>query len=179
MTTRKICTLSLVLGWAVASTLSHATDALEPTNGILSQAMHWNEQPYRVGVAEQCMNWTREVLSAACGDKFKTLESQRPWDKHLLGDDDELLPEHADSLASEEFGTKITAIHELHAGDLVFLKNTYGNWAPGVITHVGIALGDGQYIHRMTSNKGIVKIEPIDPQQFDAGLRLNPQLCEK
>lgn len=145
---------------------------------IMDAAMPWNEKGFEVGKAEQCMNWTREVLVAACGSKFQSLESQSPWDKHLLGEGDVLLPEHADSLASEEFGQKITDIKELKPGDLVFLKNTYGNWTEGVITHVGIATGNGQYIHRMTSNKGIVKIQTIDPKEFDAGLRLNQELCQ-
>lgn len=145
---------------------------------VIASAMPWNEQPYKVGKAEQCMNWTREVLVAACGAKFQTLETQSPWDKHLLGEGDKLLPEHADSLASEEFGQKITSIDQLQAGDLVFFRNTYGNWADGVITHVGISVGDGKYIHRMTSNKGIVKVQDIIPEEFDAGLRLNESLCQ-
>ena len=64
------------------------------------------------------------------------------------------------------------------AGDLVFLQNTYGNWNKGVITHVGIATGDGNYIHRMTSNQGYVRIEPIPQADFQAGLRLKPELCQ-
>jgi probable lipoprotein NlpC len=145
---------------------------------LLQQARPWAEQPFRVGQAEQCMNWTREVLVAACGARFHTLETDNPWDKHLLDADDALLPEHADSLAGDELGRKITRIDDLGAGDLVFLRNTYGNWAPGVITHVGIALGDGTYIHRMTSNQGLVKIEPIPVLDFDSGIRLRDDLCE-
>lgn len=147
-------------------------------NKIIAAAMPWDNQPFRVGLAEQCMNWTREVLMAACGAKFKTLETDQPWDGHLLGEGDKLLPEHADSLASETLGIKVTEIKHLAPGDLVFLKNTYGNWAEGVITHVGIATGDGNYIHRMTSNKGMVKIQAIDADEFDAGLRLSPELCQ-
>ena len=145
---------------------------------VIAAAMPWDEKEYRVGTAEQCMNWTREILVAACGDHFATLETQAPWDKHLLGADDELLPEHVDSLAADEFGEKIAQISELQAGDLVFLKNTYGNWADGVLTHVGIALGDGTYIHRMTSNDGIVKIQPIPASDFDSGIRLKESLCQ-
>ncbi|MDU0113228.1 NlpC/P60 family protein [Psychrosphaera aquimarina] len=145
---------------------------------IIDNATMWNEKAYRVGKAEQCMNWTREVLVAACGGHFNTLETDQPWDGHLLGEGDKLLPEHADSLASETLGKKILEIDQLQKGDLVFLKNTYGNWAEGVITHIGIAMGNGKYIHRMTSNKGIVKIQSIDSTEFDAGLRLNQELCQ-
>lgn len=145
---------------------------------VIAAAIPWDQREYRVGTAEQCMNWTREILVAACGSHFATLETQNPWDKHLLGAEDKLLPEHVDSLAADEFGEKISQIAELQAGDLVFLKNTYGNWADGVLTHVGIALGDGTYIHRMTSNDGIVKIQPIPTKDFDSGIRLKESLCQ-
>ncbi|WOX04730.1 NlpC/P60 family protein [Microbulbifer pacificus] len=144
---------------------------------LLAAALPWENRAYRIGRAEQCMNWTREILVAACGEHFATLETQRPWDAHLLGADDELLPEHVDSLAADEFGEKIKSIRALQPGDLVFLKNTYGDWAEGVLTHVGIALGDGRYIHRMTSNHGLVKINPIPTEDFDSGIRLKDSLC--
>ncbi|WP_231745213.1 MULTISPECIES: NlpC/P60 family protein [Microbulbifer] len=144
---------------------------------VVSKALQWDDREYRVGKAEQCMNWTREILVAACGSHFATLETQNPWDGHLLGADDKLLPEHVDSLAADEFGEKITRIEDLRPGDLVFLKNTYGNWADGVLTHVGIALGEGTYIHRMTSNDGIVKVDPIPSADFDSGIRLKESLC--
>lgn len=144
---------------------------------LLAEALPWENREYRLGHAEQCMNWTREILVAACGEHFATLETQSPWDKHLLGPEDELLPEHVDSLAGDEFGKKIQSIEALQAGDLVFLKNTYGNWAEGVLTHVGIALGDGRYIHRMTSNDGLVKIDAIPAEDFDSGIRLKDTLC--
>ena len=149
-----------------------------PADKIMQAALPWQNQTFAQGKAEQCMNWTREVLQQACGDKFASLQSQQPWDLAQLGPADELKPEHADSLAADEFGTKITSITALQQGDLVFLQNTYGNWNKGVITHVGIATGDGNYIHRMTSNQGYVRIEPIPQADFQAGLRLKPELCQ-
>ncbi|QHQ40768.1 hypothetical protein GTQ55_07165 [Microbulbifer hydrolyticus] len=145
---------------------------------LVAEALPWENREYRIGEAEQCMNWTREILVAACGEHFATLETESPWDGHLLGPEDELLPEHVDSLASDEFGQKVKAIDALQAGDLVFLKNTYGDWAEGVLTHVGIALGDGRYIHRMTSNDGLVKIDSIPTADFDSGIRLKDSLCQ-
>ena len=145
---------------------------------IVHEALGWKEKGFRVGVAEQCMNWTREVLVAACGKHFNTLETQHPWDEALLGPDDELLPEHADSLANEQFGEKISRPEDLQPGDLVFFKNTYGNWAAGVYTHVGIAMGDGKFIHRQTSNHGLVRVQPIPVEDFAAGIRLKEALCD-
>ena len=155
-----------------------AVPAARLADKLVSEALPWQDREYRVGKAEQCMNWTREVLVAACGAHFATLETQNPWDKHLLGADDELLPEHVDSLAADEFGEKIARIADLKPGDLVFLKNTYGDWADGVLTHVGIALGNGRYIHRMTSNHGLVKINDIPVNDFDSGIRLKDALCQ-
>lgn len=173
--------LLLPLFTALLLPLSAAAESQQPEQSmaskVVSQALKWNNGEYRVGTAEQCMNWTREVLVAACGAHFATLETQTPWDAHLLGSGDKLLPEHVDSLAADEFGKKVTRIGDLQPGDLVFLKNTYGNWAEGVLTHVGIALGDGTYIHRMTSNDGIVKIDPIPSNDFDSGIRLKESLC--
>ncbi len=145
---------------------------------IMIKAYSWENKGYRVGKAEQCMNWTREVLVAACGTKFQELQTMQPWDQQFLGKGDELLPEHADSLASTEFGKKINLVEETKAGDLIFLKNTYGNWQPGVITHVGIATGNGKYIHRMTSNKGIVKEQRIPLEEFSGAIRLDSKLCK-
>jgi len=161
----------------VSATASPPASPTSIGERLVTEALPWENREYRIGEAEQCMNWTREILIAACGEHFATLETQNPWDKHLLGPGDELLPEHVDSLAADEFGLKITEIGALQAGDLVFLKNTYGDWAEGVLTHVGIALGDGRYIHRMTSNDGLVKINAIPTEDFDSGIRLKDSLC--
>ncbi|WP_212682427.1 NlpC/P60 family protein [Arsukibacterium tuosuense] len=155
-----------------------AAFAGNPQASIVEAAMPWQNQTFEQGKAEQCMNWTRTVLRQACGEKFASLQSAQPWDLAQLGPGDKLQPEHADSLAADEFGTKIESVNALQAGDLVFLQNTYGNWNKGVITHVGIATGDGNYIHRMTSNAGYVRIEPIPAADFHAGLRLKPELCQ-
>jgi len=52
-------------------------------------------------------------------------------------------------------GIKVT-IQDVHAGDLVFFSTT----GPGP-THVGIALGNGEFIHAPASN-GVVRIEHYD-----------------
>ncbi len=170
---KKIISLIFLLSLSGTST---AQSTIE--DKIMTTAFSWENKGYRVGQAEQCMNWTREVLVAACGAKFNELQTQQPWDKQFLGIDDKLLAEHADSLASSEFGVKITQVEQTQPGDIIFLKNTYGNWQPGVITHVGIATGNNSYIHRMTSNKGIVKVQKIPLKDFDGAIRLDQSLCQ-
>ncbi|WP_394172969.1 NlpC/P60 family protein [Thalassotalea litorea] len=152
--------------------------ALPAADKIINAAMPWENQYFRKDQMEQCMNWTREVLVQACGSEFAALETMDPWDKALLGAEDLLLPEHADSLASEEFGRRINRIDALLPGDIVFLKNTYGDWADGVITHVGIATGSGKYIHRGTVKTSLVLNQDIPKDKFVAGLRLDEALCK-
>lgn len=157
---------------------SEATTSKSAAERIMDATKPWSEQGFRVGKAEECMNWTRIVMQTACGASFATLETQKPWDLDVLSPEDKLSPDMADSLAGDELGTKITSLDAIKAGDLVFFKNTYGNWAPGVITHVGIAVGNGEYMHRMTSNKGIVKTQAIPAGDFAYGMRLDEKLCK-
>lgn len=159
--------------------LLSATSPVFATNTIIDAALTWQDKGYRIGKAEQCMNWTREVLVTACGEHFKTLQTFSPWDGHLLGENDELKVIHADSLAGDEFGEKITQLKNVQRGDLLFFKNTYGDWAEGVITHVGIALDNKRYIHRVTSNKGFVRTEAIPSNDFASALRLDKELCKQ
>ena len=49
------------------------------------------------------------------------------------------------------YGTWVDA-GDLQPGDLVFFANTYG---PG-ITHTGVYIGDGQFVHSENSNTGVV-----------------------
>ncbi|WP_163936057.1 NlpC/P60 family protein [Paraferrimonas sp. SM1919] len=168
----------IVIAAMAALSVSACGPSQTATDKILDVAYSWKDQGFEVGKAEQCMNWTRQVLVAACGDKFKDMQTLEPWDKAFLGENDMLRPEHADSLAGDMFGNKIETLEQVQKGDLVFLKNTYGNWNPGVITHVGIATGDGQYIHRMTSNEGIVKVQDIPAHEFASALRMDSSLCE-
>ena len=65
---------------------------------------------------------------------------------------------------------------ELQPGDLVFLKNTYGNWADGVFTHVGIYTGNGNYIDRPTMS-GPVKTRSIARHLFAGGTRVYDSWC--
>lgn len=174
--TSRLLFSGLLLGSILCQSSGYAA---QPLTQIVDAALPWQNKTFEAGKAEQCMNWTRTVLQQACGEKFASIQTATPWDLAQLGPGDQLKAEHADSLAGDEFGDKISSVEALQAGDLVFLQNTYGNWNKGVITHVGIATGAGNYIHRMTSNEGFVRIEPIPAADFHAGLRLKPELCQQ
>jgi tape measure domain-containing protein len=55
-----------------------------------------------------------------------------------------------------DIGQRITRQEDLRPGDLVGFERTYGNWGPGVQTHVGMYAGEGMmYDH--SSRKGLVR----------------------
>ena len=57
-------------------------------------------------------------------------------------------------------GQRINRKQDLRPGDLVGFERTYGNWGPGVQTHVGLYAGGGQmYDH--SSRRGLTK-RPVD-----------------
>lgn len=79
-------------------------------------------------------------------------------------------------MASEEFGSRISRIEDLRVGDLVFIRNTIPGWKEGVITHIGIASGNGQMIDRYNKHSPI-GINWIPKDKFVGGIRLRPDLC--
>ena len=62
----------------------------------------------------------------------------------------------ASSFFGSDIGQRIARQEDLRAGDLVGFERTYGDWGPGVQTHVGMYAGEGMmYDH--SSRKGLVK----------------------
>jgi cell wall-associated NlpC family hydrolase len=49
-------------------------------------------------------------------------------------------------------GSVFNDLSQARPGDLVFFHNTYGEWTPGTITHVGIYIGNGKMLHAGSSN---------------------------
>lgn len=148
-----------------------------PGHRILEAAQRHIGKEFRPGTVGEAMPFVRTILSEVCGPQFDTAHTTRPWDTGLLGPNEPHGPNFADSLASEEFGMRIASADELAPGDLVFLKNTFGNWPDGVITHVGIAAEQpGQFISRF-EREDVVALTEIDRKLFVGGLRLSKVLC--
>jgi cell wall-associated NlpC family hydrolase len=62
----------------------------------------------------------------------------------------------ASGFFGSDIGQRITRQEDLRPGDLVGFERTYGNWGPGVQTHVGMYAGEGMmYDH--SSRKGLVR----------------------
>lgn len=144
---------------------------------IHSVARAWVGKHFHKGEPAQAVTFVREVLKKACGPRFERLQTQRPWDFSLLGVEEELAPWFADSLAGDEIGPRIRRLADVRAGDLVFLRNTYGHWPKGVITHVGIAgTVNGTFIDRPTSASP-VRLAAIPRALFVGAVRVQSRLC--
>jgi cell wall-associated NlpC family hydrolase len=120
---------------------------------IISIAFALVGEDFNPGLNEQCCYFVRKVFSLAGKELGVTTD---PSDKTFPTDEG-----YANSLAGDDIGCKIDKISDLLPGDLVFFKNTYGNWPDGTITHVGIYCGNGEFIHRSTTS------QPVEVQALD------------
>ena len=116
------------------------------------------------GQTERCADAIRELFKVA-GIAIGT--TKQAWDGLTSG------PRLASSFFGAEIGQRINRQQDLRPGDLVGFERTYGNWGPGVQTHVGLYAGDGMmYDH--SSSRGLVK-RPVSTFQgkFMYGMRPN------
>ena len=109
---------------------------------VLSIALEWTGKEFNPGQNEQCCYFVRRVFSLSGIELGVTGE---PSDNYFPTDEG-----YANSLSGDDIGSRIEEISDLMPGDLVFFKNTYGEWPDGTITHVGIYCGNGEFIHRST-----------------------------
>jgi len=116
----------------------------EERQGLISRAKTYLGVPYRLGGEGMggidCSAFVRKIFSLV----------------------DVALPR----TAREQYGVgaKI-AREELTVGDLVFFRTKRYEQYP---THVGIFIGDGQFIHASALNKGGVRIDPLSSEFYNA-----------
>lgn len=97
------------------------------------------------GEGEQCSNSTRSVLEAAGHPAAGKTTKKGDLDPEGLKYS---APSFAASFAGSDMGTVKRSISALTPGDIMLWKDTYGNYVPGAITHVGIAgPGNSQFDH--------------------------------
>ncbi len=127
-----------------------AGQAVDPRTRVVQCAKKWVNQPFRYGVKAQCCEFVRHVFSQA-GIKLPVVKF--PSDYPLLVHDGlSTGAGYADSLAGDEVGPKVK-LAEAQAGDIILYKDTYNDgWSQGIITHVGIYVGDEKMIDRPTMN---------------------------
>ena len=114
---------------------------------VVKEALSWDGKSFRPGQKEQCAPFVRYVFDKA-GVHVDNATS--PTDKPLLKASDPLGPSYANSFAGDDVGRRIPNLSQARPGDIVMFKNTYGDWPDGVITHVGIYVGDEMMIDRST-----------------------------
>jgi hypothetical protein len=97
------------------------------------------------GVAEQCANSTRKVLSLAnhpAAGKTTQKGDLDPEGTKFSG------AGFAASFAGSDMGSVNKNFESVKAGEIMLWRDTYGSFKPGAITHVGIAgEGNDQYDH--------------------------------
>lgn len=121
-------------------------------NMVVSKAKELVGTHYAPGVTAQCANFVRFVFRS-CGLSLPSVSN--PSDMWLIPSEP-IGPGYANSFAGQELGPVVKLKH-IQPGDIVMYQNTYGGWPCGVITHVGIYVGEGKIVHRPTS-EGTVKI---------------------
>lgn len=126
-------------------------------------------------VPEQCMNFVRACLREAGHPLAGKVTAQAV---------DELSTSAglASSLAGRDLGFPMVGPEgrdQLAPGAILFWANTYGTWAAGTITHVGIYVGNGQFVHRPTMDRAVelASLSGFWATQFRAAL-LSPDQVE-
>jgi hypothetical protein len=130
---------------------------------LLLVAEDWIGKDFKPGQKEQCCYFVRNCLFEA---GLKAGVTLKPSDGLSTGEG------YANSLAGDDIGLKIEKISSLMPGDLVFFKNTYGNWPDGTITHIGIYVGNGNFVHRPTASRPVEKADLNSYGHFREGRRL-------
>lgn len=143
---------------------------------VAREALSWvnEDEVFNPAVPAQCCIFARRVFKD-CGIKLGI--TKNPSDK--IGPPKYPLGEgHSNSLAGNDIGEKLL-FKNLQPGDLVFFKNTYGDWPEGTITHIGIYTGAGYFVHRPTKSGTVKKTlfsEYYGGKKFVEGRRVSELL---
>lgn len=127
-------------------------------------AKSWIGKNFAGSATEQCMLFVRHCLTEVNAPIKNTVTKEA-----VDGLDTSYAL--ASSLAGRDCGELLTSVQSLKPDDIVFFKNTYGNWDDGVITHVGIYVGNSFMVHRPTSSR------PVEIVAVDSGYWLSYFRC--
>jgi muramidase (phage lysozyme) len=162
-------TASLKRGLFASYFQPKAPNATTPTKAnaerVVESALAWVGKDYKRGQTARCADFVRHILKVT---GLAAPVSKQPVDKDKQGD--ARSPLMAQSFFGKDVGQLIWDKNQLQPGDLVGFANTYGNWEPGAITHIGIYIGDGMMVDRSTSSKPVFR-RPISTFKFLVGVR--------
>lgn len=131
---------------------------------LLSVAVSWIDKEFNPGQTEQCCKFVRHCLDEA---GIKVGVTTNPSDGFLPTGEG-----YANSFAGDDIGQKIQNVNDLIQGDIILFRNTYGNWKEGTITHIGIWIGNDNFVHRPTASKPVVMDSLKNYGHFAEGRRL-------
>lgn len=135
---------------------------------VVEVARSWVGRQFNPGQIEQCANFVRHVLRQA-GHPLGEAVTREPVDGLPTG------PSLASGWAGRDLGQLVTRVSDVQPGAILFWRDTYEGWWPlGTITHVGIAVGGGRFVHRPTVARPVVE-EPLSgfwARQFRCALLL-------
>lgn len=114
---------------------------------IVKEALKWLGKEFRPNERAQCMYWVCEVLKNIGMKEGEERWSYTGWCPDAAG---EISPGVLDE--SRAWGTAIYSIENLIPGDIILFDRTYRD---ATLTHVGIYIGEGNFIHRSTSSRPI------------------------
>lgn len=125
-------------------------------NKVVKIANDWANKYFNPGAKEQCAAFVRHVFSQA---GFPLQNVGHPSDAHLLPGGTGFGPNFADSFAGKEIGMEVNP-RDMLPGDIIMFPNTYNqaNGMPfpsGVITHVGIYVGNDMMVDRPTADRPV------------------------
>ncbi|NNE90670.1 MAG: hypothetical protein HKN23_03400 [Verrucomicrobiales bacterium] len=99
-------------------------------SGIVREAMGWNGRHYRRGARKQCASWVGHVVRSAGEEPPAGYAAARSWLK---------------------WGDSVP-FQRMKPGDVLVLKNTYKHGP----SHVGIYVGNGQFLHRSSRSRPVM-----------------------
>lgn len=117
---------------------------------VINRARAWVGRDFKPGESERCADFVRNILAEAKVEGVGV--TNRPWDAGKQPNNGELM---ARSFFGSDIGKVMTDQNQFLPGDLIGLTNTYGSFASGAITHVGIYVGNGQFIDRSTRSEPV------------------------
>jgi len=116
-----------------------STSSVGGNASIVRQAKSWQGKHYKRGTTHQCANWVTHVVTKTGKDVPTGSSKSSSW---------------------VNWGQTVPK-SQIKAGDVLVFSGTYKSG----IRHVGIALGEGQFIHRSTHGAP-VKISSLDRYQI-------------
>lgn len=122
------------------------------TKELVAIAKSYQGREFNHGAIEQCMAFVRHCLKKAnCPIADKVTK------KAVDGLDTDFFL--ASSLAGRDLGFELVGLDKMSLGSVVFFNDTYEGWWSGrgeaTITHVGIYIGSGLFVHRPTSERPV------------------------